>query len=44
MFIFIFALGQIQGRAMAGCQLAFGQWTRVTKTCECMVLVQFVPV
>ncbi len=29
---------------MAGCQLAFGQWTRVTKTCECMVLVQFVPV
>ncbi len=29
---------------MASCQLAFGQWTRVTKSCECMVLVQFVPV
>ncbi len=29
---------------MASCQLAFGQWTRVTNSCECMVLVQFVPV
>ncbi len=29
---------------MAGCQLAFGQSTRVTNSCECMVLVQFVPV
>ncbi|CAK9235811.1 unnamed protein product [Sphagnum troendelagicum] len=29
---------------MASCQLAFRQWTRVTNSCECMVMVQFVPV